>query len=129
MPLTIYCNNNNCSEPILYSLTKPIMCPFCGSKLEQNISVSSKNTTIPKTRVIETVVEEDNNYTPENFNVKVRVIGDDGEKFESIARQQKTGYKEAKSKRVNKKAAFEEFRKEAGFGNLQPIEINDSQPE
>jgi len=86
MPLKVYCPNSKCSEPILYDLTKPIMCPFCGTNLNSNTSFASqKPKKIVKIKELEKELEdepeeidEDLELNDEPENRKHKLFGQTG---------------------------------------------------
>ena len=154
MPLKIYCPNVNCAEPILYELTKPVVCPFCATNLSSNTSFAGQ-----KPKKIEKQIKrqikrhyeikdnegkdnddfdnlDDGESLSESFSetfpnidkldVKIESFGsEDSIKLGEVMLQKKTGLNRPKTKRVNKKAEFEKFRAQAGAGGRQVIEITD----
>jgi uncharacterized Zn finger protein (UPF0148 family) len=137
MPLKIYCPNVNCAEPILYELTKPIACPFCGNRFD-NVNIASQTTQKPKIKsIIKQVIEEDDdidNEDNENLDINISSLQletpidtkkDKGVSLGEVIKQQKTGFVREKVKKVNKKKEFESFL-EGARNNKKPIEIIDN---
>jgi len=139
MPLKCYCPK--CVEPILYDLAKPSFCPFCGTNLNNNISVANQKYLAPpinksniKSFVEDAVqINEDDNIeiqeqidSIEQLDVEIVANQEQSIKFGDLAQQQKTGIIRPKIKKINKKEEILAFRKEAGLGGRQTIEITDN---
>jgi hypothetical protein len=121
MPLKLYCPS--CSDPTEYTLNKPIFCPMCGAKFEGSSNAIQLPKKESKAKIIVEDIEE---IDVSNFSVQVKPSRDAGITFENLAKQQKTGLVKTKGKKVNKKLELEKFRKDAGFGSVEVIEIKDT---
>jgi hypothetical protein len=108
----------NCGSPNEYLSSKPKFCGGCGkilSAVASAVKPAPAPVVIPKRYTEEEPIDEYEEKVPRltGLEVKIQAVRPQGEKFEQVARQQKTGFSRPTNKKFKKKDVLEEIRRES----------------
>ncbi len=153
--LTVYCLNQSCAQPNYYSLQKPVLCGFCGSRLD-GLAVATKK--IPKKVVVEDVedeeviedhspkslkqrnierfknrraaareTEEEEVQIPDIDKLEYEIVGSRQKlTLENLGSQAKAGFAPRPVESISQEESIRLFREEAK-GKSSPIELGDEE--